>query len=119
MQRLIYWFERAGALLVQDDSVLADHRQRIAALARQHKLPTMFAWPGGANTGLMAYGPNFADLGRRAATLVDKIFKGAKPGDLPIEQPTTFNLVVNLKTATTLGITIPQSVLVQATRVIE
>ncbi len=67
----------------------------------------------------MAYGPSLSDLARRAATYVDKILKGAKPADLPIEQPTTFDFVINLKTAQTLGLTIPQSVLMQATELIQ
>ena len=111
--------ERVGALLVADDAFLNSQRQRIGALALQHKLPSASASANVAEGMLIAYGPNFAQMSRRAAALVDKIFKGANPGDLPIEQPTTFNLVVNLKTAKALGITIPQSVLVQATRVIE
>jgi putative ABC transport system substrate-binding protein len=111
--------ERVGALVVSDDSVLADHRQRIGALALKSRLPTMFAVPNAAEHGLLVYGSARAQQSRRAAVLVDKIFKGATPGDLPIEQPTSFILVVNLKIAKALGITIPQSVLLQATRVIE
>jgi putative ABC transport system substrate-binding protein len=100
--------------------MLGRNSQRIATLALGQKLPTIFAVSNAADRGgLMTYGPNSFHMARRAAVFVDKIFKGARPGDLPIEQPTSFNLVVNLKTARSLGITIPQSVLLQATRVIE
>jgi putative ABC transport system substrate-binding protein len=100
--------------------MLGRNAQRIATLALGQKLPTIFAQPNAADRGgLMTYGVNSFHMARRAATFVDKIFKGAKPGDLPIEQPTDFSLVVNLKTARTLGITIPRAVLLQASRVIE
>jgi putative tryptophan/tyrosine transport system substrate-binding protein len=112
--------ERAGGLLVLSDALTNAHRGRIVELANKNRLPTMYfsrEWVDAG--GLMAYGPSWRDLYRRAATYVDKILKGAKPGDLPIEQPTTFDLVVNLKTAKALGLTIPQRVLQQATEVIQ
>ena len=89
------------------------------ALALQHRLPSA-ASPEFAEAGsLLGYGINFPDMFRRAAVNVDKIFKGAKPGDIPIAQPTTFDFVVNLKTAKALGIKVPQTILIQATKVIE
>jgi putative ABC transport system substrate-binding protein len=109
--------ERVGALLVSDDPVFSDLGQRIGTLALQRKLPVMF--PNAADFGTMSYGRDMADMGRRAATLAAKILNGAKPGDLPIEQPTKFNLVVNLKMAKAIGVAIPESILVQANRVIE
>ena len=112
--------ERAGGLLVLSDALTNTHRGRIVELANKNRLPTMYfsrEWVD--EGGLMAYGPRWRDLYRRAATYVDKILKGARPGDLPIEQPTTFDLVVNLKTARALGLTIPQRVLQQATEVIQ
>ena len=102
---------RAGALFITADPVIATNLKRIADLAAKSRLPSIFQWSEFADAGgLVAYGPDRADLFRRAATFVDKILKGAKPGDLPVEQPTKFELVINMKTAKALGITIPQSV---------
>ena len=108
------------ALVVVIDPLTVRYRGRIAELAAKNRLPAMYGFREFADAGgLMAYGANVADLCRRAATYVDKILKGAKPADLPIEQPTTFELVVNLKTAKALGITIPQSILLRADQTIE
>jgi putative tryptophan/tyrosine transport system substrate-binding protein len=109
----------AGALVVMPSLILGRHRERIATLALQHGLPAInwsqrFAEVG----GLMAYGPGALHLWQRAAAHVDKILKGAKPADLPVEQPMTFEFVINLRTAQALGLTIPPSVLFQATKVI-
>ena len=112
--------ERAGAVIVLTDTVLLDHRTRIADHAVRRRLPTVFGVSEFAEAGgLLAYGPSLADGFRRAASYVDKILKGAKPADLPVEQPTTFELVINLKTAKALGLTIPQALLLRADRVIE
>ena len=112
--------ERAGALVPLRGTLVNTYLQRIAALAAENRLPTMYDGVGGAEAGgLMSYGTQIADLDRRAATYVDKILKGAKPADLPIEQPTKFELVVNLKTAKALGITIPPSILYRADKVIK
>jgi putative tryptophan/tyrosine transport system substrate-binding protein len=109
----------AGALLVLGDRVFLEHRRRLAELAAMSHLPTMHnVRPYVEAGGLMAYGPSPLDILRRAAVYVDKILKGAKPADLPIEQPTTFDLVINLKTAQALGLTIPPAVLFQATEII-
>jgi ABC-type uncharacterized transport system, periplasmic component len=111
---------RAGALRVLGGLMLFTNRRHLMDLAAKNRLPAMYPWREGADAGgLMSYGPDFADLFRRAATYVDKILKGAKPRDLPVEQPTKFELVINLKTAKTLGLTIPRSVLQRADQVIE
>jgi putative ABC transport system substrate-binding protein len=111
---------RAGALTVFGSSMFVSERRRLADLAAKNRLPGMYPIREFVDAGgLMAYGPNNADLLRRAATYVDKILKGAKPGDLPVEQPTKFELVINLKTAKALGLTIPQSVLGRADEVIQ
>jgi putative ABC transport system substrate-binding protein len=111
----------AEALLVLEEPQVLDHlRKRIADLAVTHRLPTMYSWKRSVEAGgLMAYGPSFPDIFRRAATYVDKILQGTKPADLPVERPTKFELVLNLKTAETLGLTIPPSILVQVDEVIK
>jgi putative tryptophan/tyrosine transport system substrate-binding protein len=111
---------RAGALTVLPSAMFIYERRRLADLAAKNRLPAVYPWREFVDAGgLMAYGPNLADLFRRAATYVDKILKGAKPGDLPIEQPTKFELVINLKTAKALGLTIPLSLLGRADEVIQ
>ena len=108
------------ALLVLDDALINMHRQHIAEFATQQHLPSVFdiREPVVAG-GLMSYGPSIPDLYRRAATYVDKILKGTKPADLPVEQPRKFELVLNLKTAKALGLTIPPLVLFRADEVIQ
>lgn len=111
--------ERANALLTLRNPLSAAYRARIVDFAAKNRLP---AYPDSEFTeagGLMSYGVSVADLWGRAAVYVDKILKGAKPGDLPIEQPTKFELVINLKTAKALGLTIPSSLLLRADRAIE
>ena len=111
---------RAGALTVLGGSMFFSQRRRLVDLAAKNRLPAVYQWREGVDAGgLMAYGPSVPDLFRRAATYVDKILKGAKPGDLPVEQPTKFELVINLKTAKALGLTIPPSLLQRADQVIE
>ena len=106
---------RADALTVLSSTVFYQQRRRLVHLAAKTRLPAVYPWREAADAGgLMAYGANIADLFRRAATYVDRILKGAKPGDLPVEQPTKFDVVINLKTAKDLGLTIPQSVLARA-----
>jgi putative tryptophan/tyrosine transport system substrate-binding protein len=112
--------ERTNAFTVLPDPVFIAHRSRIVALAAKYKLPGIYDRRAYTDVGgLMTYGPNFPDLLRRAATYVDKILKGAKPAELPVEQPTKFELVINLKTAKQIGLTIPPNVLARADRVIK
>jgi putative ABC transport system substrate-binding protein len=110
----------AQALIALDDALTVAYRPRIVALAANSRLPAMYGlreFPD--DGGLMSYGPSFADLFRRAATYVDKILKGAKPADLPVEQPTKFELVINRKVADALGLAVPAMLLAQADEVIE
>jgi len=109
-----------GALAVLGSAIFNSERRRLVDLAAKHRLPTVYTSRDFVDAGgLMTYGPNLADSFRRAAAYVDKILKGAKPADLPVEQPTKFELVVNLKTATALGLTIPPSLLQRADQVIQ
>ncbi len=112
---------RKAQALIQFEAVfLTTHRTRLLELAVRNRLPAVYGlrdWVDGG--GLMAYGPSFPEVYRRVAVYVDKILKGAKPGDLPVEQPTKFELVINLKTAKALGLTIPQSLLLRADEVIQ
>jgi putative ABC transport system substrate-binding protein len=111
---------RVGAIAVMPDPVFVTNLKRIADLAARSRLPSIFHLREFADSGgLVAYGPDRSDMFRRAATYVDKILKGAKPGDLPIEQPTKFELVINLKAAKALGITVPPSLLARADEVIQ
>jgi ABC-type uncharacterized transport system substrate-binding protein len=112
--------EQAGAVIILNDTMLSDNRIRIADHAARRRLPTVFGLSEHAEAGgLLAYEASRSDRWRRAATYVDKILKGAKAADLPVEQPTTLELVINLKTAKALGLTIPQAVLLRADRVIQ
>jgi putative tryptophan/tyrosine transport system substrate-binding protein len=111
--------ERVSAILVLADVVFLFNARRLAGLAAKHRLPAMYQLREHVETGgLMAYAANLAELSRRASIYVGKILHGAKPGDLPVEQPTKFDLVINLKTAKALGLTIPQSLLVRADELI-
>ena len=111
--------DRAQALLTSPSSFINTHQARIVEFAMKNRLPAMYASPEFVDAGgLMSYTPNSADLFRRAAVYVDKILKGTKPADLPVEQPTKFEFVVNLKTAKQIGLTIPPNVLVRADKVI-
>ena len=110
----------ADALTVLSTPMLARERTRLADFAAKHRLPTVFSFKQYIEAGgLMSYGPDLSHLFRRAATYVDKILKGTKRADLPVEQPTKFELVINLKTAKALGLTVPQALLQRADEVIE
>jgi putative ABC transport system substrate-binding protein len=112
--------QRANAVVVGMDGVIHANRLALAQLAAKHRLPTIYGSKEFAEAGgLISYGVSYPNLYRRAATFVDKIFKGAKPGDLPVEQPTTFELVINLRTATTLGLSIAPSILLRADHMIQ
>jgi putative tryptophan/tyrosine transport system substrate-binding protein len=110
---------RADAVLALNSPVLNFHRKQVADLAVKNRLPAIYPWPEIVEAGgLMTYGASYTDLFRRVATYVDKILKGAKPADLPVEQPTKFEFIINLKAAKQIGLTIPPNVLVRADRVI-
>jgi ABC-type uncharacterized transport system substrate-binding protein len=112
--------ERAGALVLIDDMLITSHRRRILELAGQHRLPVISIYGDFAEAGgLLAYGPKASDTYQRAAYFVDRILNGVKPGELPVEQSSTFELVINLKAAKALGLTIPPSLLLRADRVID
>ena len=111
---------RADALYVASDPLLNSNRVRINTLALDLRLPTLHAFREYVEAaGLVSYGPNFLDLFRRAAEYVEKVLRGAKPSDLPVEQPTKFDLVINIKTAKALGLTVPPTLLARADEVIE
>ena len=111
---------RVGGVLVLSDPMFNDEARRLAQLASTSGLPAIYGFRMWVDAGgLMSYGPDFPNLFHRAAAYVDKILKGAKPGDLPVEQPTKFDLVINLKTAKALGLTIPQTILVRADEIIQ
>ncbi len=112
--------QNAGALIVPQEPFFQQQKNQIVELAAKHRLPSIGGYAEYVEAGgLISYGNNIRENYRRAATYVDKIFKGANPGDLPVEQPTTFELVINRKTANTLGIKVPLTILLQATKVIE
>ena len=111
---------RADAMFVLSTPVFSAERRRLVELAAKNRFPAVYSYRVYVDAGgLMSYGPNLVDLSRRAAMYVHKILKGAKPGDLPVEQPTKFELVINLKTAKNLGLTIPQSMIARADDVIQ
>jgi putative ABC transport system substrate-binding protein len=110
---------KGNALIVLKTVITDANHQRIVQLSTKNRLPTMFAESQGIESGgLLSYGPSYPDLFRRAATYVDRILKGAKPADLPVERPTKFELAINLQTAKQIGLTIPPNVLARADKVI-
>jgi putative tryptophan/tyrosine transport system substrate-binding protein len=112
--------QRPDGLYVPSDPLMRDNQKRIVGFALKSRLPSTYDYREAVDAGaLMYYGADLADIYRRAATYVDRILKGAKPGDLPVEQPTKFELAVNLKTAKQIGLTIPQRVLARADKVIK
>jgi putative tryptophan/tyrosine transport system substrate-binding protein len=111
--------QRADAIIVLGDPLHNVQAPRIVALAAKHHLPAIYFFRQFANGGLIVYGPDIADLLRRAGDYVDKILRGTKPADLPVEQPTKFELLINLKAAKALGLEIPASLLARANEVIE
>jgi putative ABC transport system substrate-binding protein len=112
--------ERAEAIIAFPDTLIMAHRKEIAEFSAKNRIPSMSGWSEFAEAGgLMTYGPNLFDSFKRVSIYVDKILKGAKPGDLPVEQPTKFELVINLTTAKQIGLTIPPNVLARADRVIK
>jgi putative ABC transport system substrate-binding protein len=111
--------QNADAVIVFGDALTFVEGPRVIALAAKHHLPAIYLFRQVAIGGLIAYGPDIVDLFRRAGGYVDKILKGTKPADLPVEQPAKFELVINIKTAKALGLTVPPSLLVRANEVIE
>ena len=111
--------QRADAMVVFGDYLTIRQAPRVIALAAEHHLPAIYLFRQFADGGLVVYGPDIVNLFRRAGGYVDKILKGTKPADLPVEQPTKFELVINMKTAKTLGLAVPVSLLIRADEVIE
>ena len=111
--------QHADAIMVFSDDLTNRHAPRVVALAAEHHLPAIYLFRQFAKGGLVVYGPELADIWRRAGSYVDKILKGTKPSDLPVELPIKFELVINMKTAKALGLTVPPSLLIRADEVIE
>jgi putative tryptophan/tyrosine transport system substrate-binding protein len=111
--------QKADAMIVFADGLTNQEASRVTALAAKHRLPAIYLYRQFAPGGLIVYGPELADLLRRAGDYVDRILKGTKPADLPVEQPTKFEILINMKTARALGLTVPPSLLVRADEVIE